>query len=224
VWTIYLPMAKNEPCIPEERHADVVLVLDMSTSMYRRTLSDRTKHEAAIEAARLFVDELRLTPGPTGGYDRVAIVGFNDKAWTSAELTNDRASIDRGLDSLLARIAEGTRLDLALREGMAVIQRADRAAGNLPVMILLTDGLPNRVPTPAPSGSQADAVIAVGTAVKDAGIRVFTVGLGLEDDVLDALLSSVASQPADYYFAPDGDDLAAIYRQIAGRIVECPSR
>ena len=28
--------------------------------------------------------------------------------------------------------------------------------------------------------------------------------------------------PRDYYFAPDGEDLAGIYRQIAGRIDECP--
>jgi hypothetical protein len=26
----------------------------------------------------------------------------------------------------------------------------------------------------------------------------------------------------DYYYAPDGDDLTAMYRQIAARITECP--
>jgi hypothetical protein len=40
--------------------------------------------------------------------------------------------------------------------------------------------------------------------------------------VLRPLLEAAASNPEDYYYAPDGEDLADIYRQIAGRIIECP--
>ena len=29
-------------------------------------------------------------------------------------------------------------------------------------------------------------------------------------------------EAGDYFFAPDGEDLAAIYRLVAGRIQECP--
>jgi hypothetical protein len=47
-------------------------------------------------------------------------------------------------------------------------------------------------------------------------------GLGLPDDVLRGLLEAVASSPRDYYYAPNGDDLGDIHRQIAGRIRECP--
>jgi hypothetical protein len=221
-WTIYLPIAKREPCIPESIYADAVLVLDMSTSMYRPTASNRTKHEAAVEAARLFVDELDLTPDERGGRDRVAVVGFNDTAWTAVGLTDDRAAIGAALGGLYDRIQEGTRIDLALSEGKSVYDSSTRIAGNQPVLILLTDGLPNRVPTPAPRGSQEETVLAIADVVKASGIRIFAIGLGLEDDVLAALLRGVATKPADYYFAPDGDDLTAIYRQIAGRIVECP--
>jgi hypothetical protein len=36
------------------------------------------------------------------------------------------------------------------------------------------------------------------------------------------LLELCASEPTMYYYAPDGEDLASIYRSIAGRIIACP--
>jgi hypothetical protein len=35
------------------------------------------------------------------------------------------------------------------------------------------------------------------------------------------MLEAAASEPSMYYYAPDGEDLADIYRQIAGRITDC---
>ncbi|MFI0609094.1 MAG: hypothetical protein ACH37Z_14550, partial [Anaerolineae bacterium] len=59
-------------------------------------------------------------------------------------------------------------------------------------------------------------------AVKDAGTRLLAIGLGEGEDVLRGLLEGVATTPGDYFFAPDGEDLAAIYRLVAGRLQECP--
>ena len=126
------------------------------------------------------------------------------------------------LDRLTERIQQGTRLDLALLRGQEALDRTPRVDGSRPVLILLTDGLPNRVPTPEGGGTQEDTVRAAADRAKDAGTRIFTIGLGQDDDVLSELLTEVASTPLDYYFAPDGEDLAGIYRQIAGRIDECP--
>jgi Mg-chelatase subunit ChlD len=89
------------------------------------------------------------------------------------------------------------------------------------VMVLLTDGLPNRVP-PGPGSTMEETVLARAASARGAGTRIFTVGLGLPDDVLRGLLAGVAGSPLDYYYAPDAADLAGIYRQIAGRITECP--
>ena len=41
--------------------------------------------------------------------------------------------------------------------------------------------------------------------------------------MLRRLLEQVASGPDRYYFAPDGEDLAGIYREIAGRLIERPA-
>ena len=48
------------------------------------------------------------------------------------------------------------------------------------------------------------------------GHRLFVIGLG--QDVNGTLLTHLASTPSDYYFAPDGATLTAIYQAIAKRI------
>lgn len=84
------------------------------------------------------------------------------------------------------------------------------------------DLLHGHVPTPAAGGTPANAVLDAAAAVKDAGTRVFTIGLGLPDDVLRDLLERAASSRGDYSFAPDAEDLEAVYREIAGRMGGCP--
>ena len=221
---IYLPIARRDPeiCVPESIYTDAVLVLDMSTSMYRETRSGRSKHQAALAAARAFVEQLELEEDPLGRRDRVGIAGFNDAAWTAIGLSSEGDGIDAAISALLERIAQGTRLDLALLEGQAVLDGSERVDGNRPVLILLTDGLPNRVPLHPVSGRQEETVLEAAEAAKSKGTRVFTIGLGNPEDVAHELLEAAASDPDDFYYAPDGDDLESIYRQIAGRITECP--
>lgn len=49
-----------------------------------------------------------------------------------------------------------------------------------------------------------------------------TIGIGGPDDAVRSLLTRAASAPDLFYVAPDADDLAAVYRAVAGRIVRCP--
>ena len=90
------------------------------------------------------------------------------------------------------------------------------------MVVLLTDGLPNRVPTPAAGGSQEDTVLAVAAELKAAGIRLYTIGVGrpdapeLADRINPDLLRAAASGPELYFEAPDAEDLARIYGEVAG--------
>lgn len=57
-------------------------------------------------------------------------------------------------------------------------------------------------------------------ALKAAGVRRFAIGLGEQIDA--EVLAAMASRQEDYYRAPDGEDLARIYGEIAYAI-PCPA-
>jgi hypothetical protein len=81
-------------------------------------------------------------------------------------------------------------------------------------MIVLTDGLANPVPA---SVAVSKALVARGDS-----ITIFTIGLGRDHELNVAELREMASKPDYYFHAPDGEDLLAIYDQIAAEI-PCPS-
>jgi Mg-chelatase subunit ChlD len=218
---IWLPVLLGERCDDVLTRADIVLVLDDSTSMRRLTRTGRPKLAAVLDAARLFLDRVDLDAAD-GHRDQVAIVGFNDTVWTEQALTADKAALLAAIDRLPARMAEGTRLDRAVTGGADALAGPARDPANTPVLVLLTDGLPNRVPTPAPSGSQENTVLAAAARVKAAGVRLYTVGLGEPTDIDARLLSAMASQPEMYYYAPDAEDVAHIYAQVATTL-RCPA-
>jgi Mg-chelatase subunit ChlD len=218
---IFLPVAVRESCQEVWVHADVALVLDTSTSMNRPTRSGRSKLAATQDAAKAFVDLMDFTPDATGQHDQVAVVGFNDDAWIQTDLTNDSVDIRRAIDDLPRRQHEGTRLDLAFARGADALAPERRRPDNTPVLVLLTDGLPNRVPTPVSGGSQEDTVLAAAGRAKDGGIHVYTIALGAPEDTNPALLEACATDPSMYHYAPDAEDLGAIYTAIA-YAVGCP--
>ncbi len=221
------PAPTPRPCQPEEQHADLVLVLDLSSSMARSTRAGRSKAEAALEAARSFARLLDLERDGWGRQDQIGIVGFNGQAWIQISLGDDAAAVAAAIDALGRRMAEGTRLDLALAQGQALLAAGPRLQGNTATLVLMTDGLPNQVPFGPGSAApdcpdQECVVLRAAAAVKAAGTRVFAIGLGEGEDVLRPLLQAVASRPADFLYTPDPEDLAGIYRAIAGRIQVCP--
>lgn len=77
------------------------------------------------------------------------------------------------------------------------------------IMILLTDGQNDAGP---------DIVIQEATNAKNQGIIIFTIGLtGFVDS---DMLTSVASEPENYYYAPDASALQTIFNQIRDVIRE----
>jgi len=203
---VYLPIAVSEPpCLPIRPILDVILILDASTSMADLTRAGRPKIDAAIAAARDFVARLALAANG----DHAALVAFNVAATLEAPLTFDRAALDAALDGIA--LAQFTRIDLGLDAAAAELASGRRRPGATAAVILLTDGRSNPVPV-----SEAERAA---EAVKATGARLFTIGLGQDLDA-DAL-RRMASRPADYFEAPDGEDLAAIYEVIAAAL-PCP--
>lgn len=209
---LYLPIILREECTKEHVYTDVVLVLDMSTSMNRSGASGRSKLAATLEAAERFVERMSFEPDATGRQDRVAVVGFNGTAWVELALSGDGAAVVAALRALPARQAEGTRLDLAFERGAEAL--AGHAPDSTPVIVLLTDGLPNQVPV-AEDGRMETTVLRAAQQAKDLGARVYTIGIGVPTDIDAALLRSAASTAEDFYYTPDPETLGSIYSQIA---------
>jgi Ca-activated chloride channel family protein len=210
---IYLPILISESCTETSIYTDVVLVLDMSTSMDRPVGSTgTTKLAGALSAATSFLDRMDFTPDDAGRHDRVAVVGFNDAAWIELPLSSDQALIRAAILDLPNKRGQGTRLDLAFQRGAEAL--VGHAEGSTPVVVFLTDGLPNRVP-PAEDGRMETTVLRAAEKAKDAGIRIYTVGLGLPTDIDPVLLRDCATNPSDFFYTPDPDELGQIYTHIA---------
>ena len=204
---IFLPILLRESCTPDQQRADVVLIVDASTSMLETTAAGRSKLTAAIAAAGAFLDQLRLDAG-----DQAAIVSFNADAVLRTELTALRPILDAALASITP--ASQTCLVCGVDVAATELASARHRADNTPVLILLTDGLSN--PRPASEAVQRAA------EAKAAGVVIHTIGLG---DTLDfEALEAMANEPDDFHRAPDAEDLAAIYAQIAVEIPCPPSR
>jgi hypothetical protein len=125
---------------------------------------------------------------------------------------------------------EGTRLDLAFSVGAQALRPELRRPDNTPVLIMLTDGLPNRVP-PAEDGSMNTTVLRAAEEAKATGILVFTMGVGSIDpndpllERVDAeLLTACATDSDMFYHDPSAEDLDRIYASIIKTFNPCPGR
>lgn len=195
----YLPLALNEHCDQTLVRADIALAIDTSSSMTGEKLAD------AKDGAISFVRLMDLAPGR----DQVAVVRFDADAELLAELSGDRAAVERSIRGLETR--RGTRIDLGLQEALAELESHRRIAGNTPVIVLLTDGIQT-------GGSGAELETA--REARDAGVRLYTIGLG--DDAHEPMLIEMASNRSCYYFAPNSSHLRKIYGEVA-RDIECPA-
>lgn len=183
-------------CPSLERQADVVLVIDRSTSMSRDG-----KLEAAKRAAIEFVDGVDPTQV------RVALLALSAGAQRIQGLTSDQAALRDAIDNL--PVERGTNLvdafDMAHRE----LTGAGARPGVAHVIVFMTDG---RHRTGAPITDLYPMV----TAAKAVGIEIFAIALGTDAD--RALMEQIASDASHFFDSPTPTELAGIYRQIAGRI------
>ena len=197
----YLPLVLGEKCVESvAAPVAVALVIDASTSMLAVTRANRRKLDAALDAAGIAV-------GLMAPHHAMALVTFHQRAEIRVPLTGDRHLLEAGLRGVGAE--RGSRLDEGVRLGAAAL--ADAPDGATRRMVVLTDGRPN------PSSPQ-DALLAAQRA-RDEGIVLDVVGLG--DDADGELLTRMAGSPERYHEAPDGEDLLALFADLAWRPPPC---
>lgn len=193
---------------------DIVLAMDVSTSMLARDLTpDR------ISASKDIAIEF-ISQRPS---DRMGIVVFAGESFTQCPLTTDRASLINLMKEVQTDIIEdGTAIGNGLATAIARMKDSDAKSR---VVILLTDGVNNR----GEVSPQMAAEIA-----KTYGVRVYTIGVGKEGmapypvmtpwgvdvqqvqvEIDEELLKEIAESTGGRYFrATDNTKLAEIYAEI----------
>lgn len=141
---------------------DIILVVDVSRSMLAEDLRPN-RLEVAKAKLREFA---RLRPT-----DRIGLIIFSEKVFTLMPLSTDPDLLDKVIADIdIGYLGSGTNIGDGL--GLAVARAAESETKNK-VIVLLTDGVANVGNlTPLQAASEA----------KKQGIKVYTIGLGSDDD------------------------------------------
>ncbi len=195
---------------------DIILAMDISSSMLAEDFKPKNRLEAAKVVAADFVK------GRTN--DRIGLVVFAAESFTQCPLTLDYGIVVRFLDEIqTGMVDDGTAIGMAI--GNCVNRLRDSKAKSK-VVILLTDGRNNR--------GELDPITAAKVA-KAFDVRIYTIGAGKRGDALypvddplfgkryvrvpvqidEDLLKQVADITGGKYFrATDKTSLEQIYDEI----------
>ena len=160
---LIVAMARPQKTSSEEQIStegiDIVMTLDISTSMAALDFQPDNRLEAAKRVAANFVNHRKS--------DRIGLVVFAAQSFTQCPLTLDyrilkdlMAKVDMGM------VEDGTAIGMAIANG---VNRLRNSTAKSRVMILLTDGQNNR--------GELDPVTAAQTAAA-LGIKIYAVGVG----------------------------------------------
>ena len=194
---------------------DVMLVIDRSGSMVLPP--DPLRLQNAKNAAITFVNQMNLSK------DEVGLASFSNNVTLDQFLTGNLASITNAINALSA--AGQTNIGGGIKVGR---QELITNGGPTKAMILLSDGAPNVNAAGglcfgffALNNSCANYALNESNVTKLAGIEIFTIGLGITDNLTETLLKQIATTPSNYFSAPNSSQLAEIYIQIAQDICPC---
>ena len=208
------PRTQEELTDVETEGIDIVLAMDVSTSMLARDL-----YPDRINASKdIAVDFLSGRKS-----DKIGIVVFAGESFTQCPLTTDKRTLVSLMNEVQTGLIEdGTAIGNGLATAVARLSESDTPGK---VVILLTDGVNN-------SGEVAPQMAT--EIAKQYGIKVYTIGVGKEGmakypvmtpwgvqlqdvkvEIDEPLLKDIATATGGKYFrATDNTKLAEIYNEI----------
>lgn len=142
---------------------DMVLLLDLSTSMETPDFARNGQRQTRIESAKQVIGEF-IQKRPD---DRIGMVAFSALPYSVAPLTLDHSWLAQRLDGLRTGMLEdGTAIGDAIA---SAVNRLRDSKAKSRIVILLTDGINNRGELTPENAAQAAAAL---------GIKIYTIGIG----------------------------------------------
>lgn len=151
------PHFQKKEIIVERKGVDIMILLDVSYSMLAKDIAPTRLDKAKLELETL-VEKL--------GSDRIGIVAFAGDAFIQCPLTTDHNAVKLFISSANPNLlpVPGTMIGRALQVGNRAFMDEEK---EFKAMILLTDG-----------EDQGSDPMSQAKAAKEAGIRIFTIGIG----------------------------------------------
>jgi len=194
---------------------DIIIALDISSSMLAEDFHPKNRIVAAKEVGKEFISGRKS--------DRIGLVVFAGESYTQCPLTLDYDMVKEFMDRVdVGAIEDGTAIGMAIATGL---NRLRESKVKSKIIILLTDGQNNRGEIDPLTAAQAATPLSV---------KIYTIGVGsegmapypvqtpfgvryqnMEVKIDEELLKQVASITGGKYFrATDADKLREIYRII----------
>ena len=154
------PHLRKKETLVERKGVDIMIAVDVSNSMLAKDITPSRLEKAKLELAGL-IDKLKG--------NRMGIVAFAGEAIIQCPLTLDRNAVKLFLSTASPDLVEfqGTDIGRAIAAATLAFQQDEKDSKAL---IILTDG----------EDHNKDSMPSVKRA-KDAGIRIFTIGIGTPD-------------------------------------------
>lgn len=213
------PQSGSQADVIRGRGIDVVLALDISSSMAALDFEPENRLQAAKHVISDFVSRRE--------FDRIGLVVFARTAFHQAPLTLDynillqlldQVQLAPELNSMDGRNLDGTAIGLGLAAAGNMLRSGGAASK---VVILLTDGANNAGVSPIQAAAALEAL----------GIRVYTIGMGkpglveipdangelitVESDLNETDLRSIAEIAQGLYFRAESlEGLQQVYERI----------
>lgn len=209
------PQMVSRETVVQAKAVDIVVALDLSSSMQAEDVRGESRLNAAKQALYSFIDK-RVG-------DRIGLVAFAARAYQAAPLTLDHAWLKTAVTLLdTGAVEDGTAIGDAVLAGLRQLQGSKTGSR---AMIMLTDGRSNTGFAPDRAASAAAAI----------GVKLHLVGIGskgsalfpvadplggvtyrkLQADLDESTLKQLAAVSGGSYFKADGQGgLSAVLAEI----------
>lgn len=209
-----------------EKPSNVLLLLDRSGSMSTAGSNPPQPLSDAKYAASSFVEQ--LSPK-----DKIGLISFatRPKEPIDLNLTSDFSLAKQSIASINIETGstQYTNIYDSLHVAWQELVSSRVADQSSKIIVLLTDGVANNPKDPVGHTEADDIKYAEDLALKESAsikkddIIIYTIGLG--NSINESFLKNIASETANYFFAPTAVNLATIYKNISSDICkEVPAR